>query len=323
MFAAILMLALMLPSVANASILNEYIEDFNLDANPPFADVEANHINHRAINFSSVENIIQGYEDGTFGPDKAVNRAELIKIVVEYTFETPDVNAYHNCFNDINQEWYAPYVCYAKENAGYVQGYEDDTYRPANEINRVEAIKIISQALMPNDFRPTLTADELAIPMPVDLDMAQWYADDIRFVILKELVDGYHVTQNADGSLNFHPGDSMTRKEVVEMIYRIDFYFVERELYATAMADGACFMAVNNDALSEADLDTGFYQVFAQYGWNVEEADAVSVKYYYDDYLDAQIKIHMESACAEGAEYDNSMVDADGNLIVVEGISEM
>jgi len=310
-----LIFALTIPSIANASILDGYIEDFDLDSAPSFSDVDADHINHRAINFSAVQKIIQGYEDGTFGPDKPINRAELIKIVVEYVSGTPDLALYQNCFSDIGQEWYAPYVCFAKEE-GYVQGYDDDTYKPANEINRVEAIKIISQALMPSDLRPTLTANELELGMPTDLDMSQWYAENMRFVIAKELIDNAHFTQNDDGSFNSYPGGSMTRKEVVEMIYRIDFYFAERELYAQAMADGACFLVVNNDKLNEQDLDTGFYQVFAKYGWDIEEADLVSAKYYYDDYLDAQIETLMASMCGDDVSYDNYMVDENGALII-------
>lgn len=289
LFAIMLMSVLMLPSVVHADYFAIYADEHGLDELSQFSDIDAGHVNYYAINLAANGGVVQGYEDGTFGPDKPVNRAELIKIIVEYVSPEPDPELYHNCFNDINQEWYAPYVCFAKEELGIVQGYDDDTYRPANEVNRVEAIKIISQALLADEYRPTLTTDELAIPMPVDLDISQWYADDMRFVILKELVDGYHVTQNADGTLNFHPGDAMTRKEVVEMLYRIDFYYSQRETYAKAMAEGACFLVANENVLTESELDTGFYEIFAEYGWNAEEADLVTTKYYYDDYADSQI----------------------------------
>jgi len=68
-----------------------------------------------AINFLKENGIISGYSDGTFKPTNPLNRAELLKILVEGVGYSPDENVYKNCFSDVKEDWYAKYVCYAKE----------------------------------------------------------------------------------------------------------------------------------------------------------------------------------------------------------------
>lgn len=88
--------------------------------------------------------IVQGYEDGSYKPDQNINRAELLKIVVESKYNN-EFNAYEgmNCFTDVKSDsWYAKYVCFA-EDMGLVEGYGDGSFKPANNINFVEALKIV------------------------------------------------------------------------------------------------------------------------------------------------------------------------------------
>ncbi|MBW4872824.1 MAG: S-layer homology domain-containing protein, partial [Paeniclostridium sp.] len=81
-----------------------------------------------------------GYEDNTFRPDNQITRAEFVKLVNKYFgFNDKGVSK----FKDINQKnWYYNDVCIAIQ-AGYINGYEDNTFRPDNIITREEAAKII------------------------------------------------------------------------------------------------------------------------------------------------------------------------------------
>ena len=69
--------------------------------------------NKTAIDFLYQTGIIQGYPDGRFRPRKPLNRAELLKLVMSGIGIAPDSN-YKNCFPDVREEWFAPFVCYAK-----------------------------------------------------------------------------------------------------------------------------------------------------------------------------------------------------------------
>ncbi len=103
----------------------------------------SNHKYQNAINYISNSGIVEGYSDGTFKPNNKINRAELLKIVLEAN----DVNTSDNltnCFPDVRTDWYAKYVCKAKE-IGIVGGYPDGTFKPGNNVNFVEALKILQK----------------------------------------------------------------------------------------------------------------------------------------------------------------------------------
>lgn len=76
-------------------------------------------------------------------PLERVNRAEFVKIVVKSQLDFEPIDT--DCFPDIENEWYEPYVCYAK-NIGIVNGYSDGNFKPSRTINFAEASKVLSLA---------------------------------------------------------------------------------------------------------------------------------------------------------------------------------
>ena len=110
----------------------------------PFNDVTVSN-NVAAIAELKARGIIQGYEDGSFRPANRINRAEFIKIIVEAQMDAEDIYG-SNCFTDVHDEWYAPYICTAQR-MGIVGGYPDGTFKPADNVRMTEAYKIISEAM--------------------------------------------------------------------------------------------------------------------------------------------------------------------------------
>ncbi|NIA01950.1 MAG: SH3 domain-containing protein [Nitrospirae bacterium] len=101
------------------------------------------HKYEEAIWYVYYNGIVNGYDDGTYKPDNTLNRAELLKIIVEAAFgDEFEEFANKNCFSDVpSNEWYTKYVCFAKEE-GIVEGYPGNLFKPTNEITFVEALKI-------------------------------------------------------------------------------------------------------------------------------------------------------------------------------------
>ncbi len=95
-----------------------------------------------AIQALQEQGVIEGYSDGTFKPSSTVNRAEFLKIVLGSRGGTFTGD---HCFPDVTDEWFASYVCTAKEE-GIVGGYPDGLFKPDQTINFVEASKILSLA---------------------------------------------------------------------------------------------------------------------------------------------------------------------------------
>jgi hypothetical protein len=111
--------------------------------NEPLYDA-AGHLYEDAIRFIYDKGIVQGYPDGSYKPNSTINRAELVKIVVEAVYNN-EFESYGNtaCFNDVKAgDWYTKYVCFAKDR-GIVEGYSDGTFQPAKGVNFVEALKIV------------------------------------------------------------------------------------------------------------------------------------------------------------------------------------
>ncbi len=122
-----------------------------------FSDVSDSYPYFNAISYLEDQSIISGYADGTFRPADTINRAEFTKIVVESGFETATINRCNqNRFNDIAPNaWFKNYVCTA-ESAGLIEGYNDGSFKPANQILLGEAAKIMVEHFELNTT-PTLT----------------------------------------------------------------------------------------------------------------------------------------------------------------------
>ena len=110
---------------------------------PNFSDVTYDHPKYEPIYYLAGQGVINGYEDETFKPSNTINRAEFLKIVIEAAGYEP---AGKDCFKDVKDEWFAPYICAAAE-AGFVGGYKDGTFKPGQEVNFAEASKIVMNVL--------------------------------------------------------------------------------------------------------------------------------------------------------------------------------
>ncbi|MBN1494233.1 S-layer homology domain-containing protein [Candidatus Peregrinibacteria bacterium] len=189
----------------NVSI--EYGVSGNLCAG--FTDVAFNDPLCPAITYVKNEGIFEGYPDGTFQPYTIINRAETTKVATEafnYTI-LPD-NGTNLGFPDITiGAWYVPYVRTAKD-AGIVVGYADGLFRPGQQVNRVEMLKIVLVASGEDLSGVTVTT----MPYP-DTPLDAWYIIYVQFSKNNALVDA-----SADGK--FYPDQGMKRGDVAELFYR-------------------------------------------------------------------------------------------------------
>ncbi|MBT4385135.1 peptidoglycan DD-metalloendopeptidase family protein [Candidatus Peregrinibacteria bacterium] len=106
-----------------------------------FVDLDESHEYFEAVDYWSDAYVLQGYDDGSFGPNDFINRAEFLKLVLAANEIELDGDDF-DCFLDVGREWFAPFVCAAKD-AGWIEGYADGFFRPAEIINRAEAAKIL------------------------------------------------------------------------------------------------------------------------------------------------------------------------------------
>lgn len=173
----------------------------------PISDI-SDHKYKTAIEYLQGENIVNGYDDGTFKPNNAINRAELLKVLVGGAgYTKPDGTVYRNCFPDVKAEWYAAYICFAKEK-GWISGYSDGFFRPEQIINRVEAIKM----LINSQGFPATKDTSKDTSKYSDVDLKKWYGPYMYIAEAMQIVDS---TEK-----NYYPGVFITRGEISNNIYR-------------------------------------------------------------------------------------------------------
>ncbi|MBX4150435.1 S-layer homology domain-containing protein [Paenibacillus lautus] len=87
--------------------------------------------------------IISGYKDGSFGPHKPLNRAELVAMIVRASGMNPDSEA-ELTFKDTKEipKWAAPYIATAVD-AGLVGGVGNNRFAPQQFATRAEAVTLI------------------------------------------------------------------------------------------------------------------------------------------------------------------------------------
>jgi len=172
----------------------------------PLSDI-AGHKYQTAIEYLFSKKIVKGYDDGTFKPDSQINRAELLKILVGGAgYTDPDATKYKNCFPDVHEEWYAKYVCFAKEK-GWVQGFSDGLFKPEQPAAKVEAIKMLL-----NSEGVPITTQPVGKSIYSDVDFAQWYGP---YMYVAEAMDIVDIVGGKYG-----PQALITRGETSNNIYR-------------------------------------------------------------------------------------------------------
>ena len=109
----------------------------------PFKDVIKSQWYTPYISTALEKGIVTGYSNKTFKPNKLVNRAEALKIVLSATGLDIDTS-FKAEYNDVgNTAWYAKYINFATQN-NIVSGYGNGKFGPNNQLTRAEIAKIIS-----------------------------------------------------------------------------------------------------------------------------------------------------------------------------------
>lgn len=165
-----------------------------------FSDLDETTWAYESIQKLVEAKIIQGYPDGTFKPEGFITRAELVKItnlIFSYTYKLESTN-----LTDIYPEdWYYEHVMIAQE-AGYIIGFEDGTFRPNDNISREQLSKII------------VTINKL-VELPFDKipadEISPWAVEYVNRVLSNRIMA-------LDDNNNFRAKENVTRAEACDAL---------------------------------------------------------------------------------------------------------
>lgn len=139
-----------------------------------YSDVKTGDWFNNAVSTLSKAGIIAGYEDGSFRPNGYITRAEFATIAARFfdvTYNGKDL------FPDISGHWAKDYINQAA-NKGFVNGYEDGTFKPDRNITRAEAVTLVNRTLDRHPDKNHFTKDMLV--WPDNMDQTKWYYADMQ-----------------------------------------------------------------------------------------------------------------------------------------------
>ncbi len=207
----------------------------------PFKDVPVGHKYMMAIGYLKEQGLVQGYDDGTFKPDREINRAEALKILQkaitgesaadtqEKTFDTQEKVEKFSFADVKDSDWFYAYVADAWDRK-LVKGYPDGLFHPEQTINLAESLKIC--LLKEGKPIPEKVDEQPYGDVPIDA----WFAPFAQAAKARTLV----LASRPEGNLN---GDmTMTRGSFASLIYKMllneqGFSFIRATWYGNEFAN--------------------------------------------------------------------------------------
>lgn len=132
---------------------------------PAFSDADGWY--NAVINAVVKAGYMKGYPDGSFKPDKPISRAEFATMLSHFM----SAKTASNPFTDTNGNWAKEAIdkAYAQ---GIIKGYEDNTFRPAADVSRAEAVAMVNRTFN------IKKAGDVKNPF-TDISPSHWAYDDI------------------------------------------------------------------------------------------------------------------------------------------------
>ena len=102
-----------------------------------------NHFANGYISALYKRGLVNGFDDGTFKPNRHISRAEIAAMlarIAEPAFHTYSIN-----YNDVSPSLWSFDEISALTSAGIMQGYSDGTFKPANAVSRGEMAALVNR----------------------------------------------------------------------------------------------------------------------------------------------------------------------------------
>ncbi len=158
--------------------------------------------------------IVTGEKGGVFAPDRLVTRAEFAAMIVRALGLSAEPSK--TTFSDVHDsDWYAGVIGSAS-NHGLIEGYNDTTFRPNQQITREEASEILSHAMKLTGLSTAITTREANAQLNPFADRKQvsnWAVPALALSVK------YHILEGIQGAIQ--PQSDVSRAQATVMIRRL------------------------------------------------------------------------------------------------------
>ncbi len=170
-----------------------------------YSDITSSHWAYEAVKGLSLKDVVAGYPDGTFMPDKSVTREQFVKMLVTaFGIDTEDGET---DFADVeNNRWSASYIK-AATRAGIVNGTGNGTFMPEKVVTRQDAAVMIARACAVKGI--TLSERK---QLSDSQEISEYAAESVEKLVAAGIISGFE-----DGS--FRPLNELSRAQAAKLIF--------------------------------------------------------------------------------------------------------
>ena len=174
-------------------------------------------VNKDAVAVTSAIGLFDGYEDGSFGPENVVTRAEMAVIICTMLYGAGvNVNQFAetSVFTDV-PAWAQGYVNLCSS-LGIVAGVGDGKFRPDGTLSRQEAAVMVARAAGLCGLDTALDAAAVRSLLASFSDYvttAAWARESLAFCYQENILD--------PSDLAIRPAEAIRRCEVARMLFRM------------------------------------------------------------------------------------------------------
>ncbi|WP_413175238.1 DUF1565 domain-containing protein [Anabaena azotica] len=190
-----------------AATVNPPIGGGGTTSSTAFQDVPTGYWAKAYIEALASQNIIAGFPDGTFKPNDPVTRAQFATIITKAL--TPASKRTAIQFKDVKSNFWAYGAIQSAYQSQFVAGYPDGTFKPQQQIPRVQALVALANGLnftANNDSVLSFYTDAAQIP--------NYAMGSVAAATVRQLVVNYPTVKLLD------PNREATRAEIAAFVYQ-------------------------------------------------------------------------------------------------------
>ena len=166
-----------------------------------FSDVQPGDTFYPYVRCLACRGIVSGYSDGTFHPNDNVTRGQLSKIVANAAGLNEPVEG--QTFSDVPPGYTFYEYIERLARRGFISGYSDGTFRPANPATRGQICKIVANTA---GYNEPVSGQRFT-----DVPPTHTFYEYIERMASRDIVNGY-----SDGT--FRPQNNATRGQVSKIV---------------------------------------------------------------------------------------------------------
>lgn len=202
-------------SIPLNSLLPSYGRDIAIEAynnSVVFSDTD-DHWANLCLDGMGTEGLMRGYQNGSFRPDRTMTRTEFAAVMVQAFPDMPKLREAPN-FVDVADDFWGKKAISTAYEKGFLTGYPDNTFKPAQPISRVQSIVVLANT---QKLSPSTNSEAILQQYFDDATAVPTYAKGLTATATQQaLIVNYPTVSE------LRPNDDITRGEAAALLCRLN-----------------------------------------------------------------------------------------------------